>query len=209
MFVVGDSGFGGNVGESAVLVVAKKNAGRGIAGDVEIGPAVFVQISGYGGKGVEIPYRADAGLLADVFESSVPAIVIEGCLSKRHAAGTAEDRHSFPFAIRSRAGQRRARQVECLVAGDEQVETAVAIVVEKRAAGTPFLAGPAHSGAAGDILKCALAVVPVQNVRAPVGHIKIIEAVVIEIRDADAAAPAGALQAGRSGHILEFSRARI
>src|SRR5260370_41255469 len=42
--VEGDAGLDGNFCESSVVVVVKEQAGSGIAGDVDVGPAVVVEV---------------------------------------------------------------------------------------------------------------------------------------------------------------------
>ena len=48
----GDAGLEALLGEGAVVVVAEQQAGRGVAGDVDVGPAVAVEIGGGDGEGV-------------------------------------------------------------------------------------------------------------------------------------------------------------
>src|SRR5439155_18327408 len=50
VFVVGATGLHGNVGEGAILVVAEQKTGCGITGDIDIGPAVVVEITGQRGE---------------------------------------------------------------------------------------------------------------------------------------------------------------
>ena len=49
------------LGECAVVVVAEEQAGRGVAGHVDVGPAVVVEIGGDGGQSVPPFSLADAG----------------------------------------------------------------------------------------------------------------------------------------------------
>ena len=53
------------------------------------------------------------------------------------------------------------------VAGHDQVEPAIAIVVDEAGAGAP--SASAHAGFGGDVSKCAVAVVVVKNISAQVG----------------------------------------
>src|SRR5690349_8936859 len=48
MLVERNSCLGGDLGKSAILVVPEKQAGRGIARDVDIGPAISVEVHRYG-----------------------------------------------------------------------------------------------------------------------------------------------------------------
>ena len=48
-------------GEGAVVIVVEEQAGRGVAGHVDIGPAVAVEIGGDGGQGVAGLHGRDTG----------------------------------------------------------------------------------------------------------------------------------------------------
>src|SRR4029453_18619222 len=65
------------------------------------------------------------------------------------------------------------------IAGHEQVEPAVVVVVEKAGAGAPSAGGDAGTG--GDVGERPVAHVAVQGVAAVVGHVDVGEAVVIVI----------------------------
>src|SRR6266568_1897776 len=98
-------------------------------------PSVIIQIDEPDAPSDVPRIDRDAGLLAYVFERSIPTIVVQGRPPERQAARAAEDRHPFPLAVRCLAWRGRAREIELLIAGDEQIETTIPIVVEKRAAG--------------------------------------------------------------------------
>ena len=86
---------------------------------------------------------------------------------------------------------------------------AVAIVVEKSAAGAPAHLFVVDSGFARHVGKCAVAVVVEQNVVSPEAAEEIVPAVVVVVADADAGLPAGARQAGFFGDVGECSVAII
>ena len=72
---VGDAGFGGDIGEGSVAVVVIEN-GAAVAGDVEIGIAVVIEIADRNALAV-VSFAADAGFFGDVGKSSVAVVVIE------------------------------------------------------------------------------------------------------------------------------------
>ena len=78
----------------------------------------------------------DAGLLGDIGERAVAVVVKQDVLAALQPGRPAGHHQSLVQAV---AGfrQRRGLGVEVDVVGDEQVEVAVAIVVDKRAAGVP------------------------------------------------------------------------
>ena len=79
---------------------------------------------------------------------------------------------------------------------DEQVQFAVAIVVDQGAAGAPAGSLPAQTGLLRDVGEGAVAVVAVQDVLSPVGDEQIVKAVVIVVADARPPTPSRSAQAG-------------
>ena len=93
------------------------------------------------------------------------------------------------------------------VAGDVEIQIAVAVGVEERAARAPAAGG--HSGAGGHVLERAVAAVAEQGVRAPVRDVEIETAVAVEIADARAAAPRREVDARLLRDVLELPAAEI
>src|ERR1035441_9366122 len=71
------AGFQALLGERAVTIVVEQQAGRGIAGHVDIGPAVAVEIGRRRGEGIARLHGGDAGLTAHVGEGAVAVVVAE------------------------------------------------------------------------------------------------------------------------------------
>ena len=92
-------------------------------------------------------------------------------------------------------------EVEAHVPGDEQIEPAVAVEVAERATGRPAVHRDVRRGR--DIRERPSMVVVVQAVLAEVGHVKILEAIVVDVSDADALAPALVRDAAFRGDVGE------
>src|SRR5581483_3875805 len=122
------------------------------AGDVDVWPAVVVEVGGRGAHAVGAtrlpvaghehhgrrPARAgDAGSFGDVDESAVAAIAIERVRAAGVAERAAGDGDVVVAAVGGIAGARRFVGVEVHVAGNEEIEVAVAVVVEEITAGVP------------------------------------------------------------------------
>ena len=80
------------------------------------------------------------------------------------AARAAHDGHAFPDAAGGFSGRRDFGEIEMDVVGDGDVELAVAVVVDKGAAGSPLLAGAGDSGFCGHFLKRPVALVVIEAV---------------------------------------------
>ena len=93
------------------------------------------------------------------------------------------------------------------VARDVEVEIAVAVGVEERAAGAP--AASRDAGAGSHVLERAVTTVAEQRVRAPVRHVEIEAAVAIDIAGARAAAPRREIHARLLGDVLELPSAEV
>src|SRR6266404_659211 len=77
VFVVSRSGFDRNVGECAVAVIAVEDARSRITGDVEVRPAVVVEVGDDRGHCIVLAYLAYTRSIRDVSERSVPVVVIK------------------------------------------------------------------------------------------------------------------------------------
>src|SRR5258708_1559985 len=196
------AGFDGDVREGAVFLVLIESAGRGIVCDVNVRPAVVVEIGGKDTETVSAGCFEDAGFFADVGKGTVAVVVIENVFATVESRWTAGDHNAFVEA-RAGFGNGRGFQVEIDVIGDEKIEVAIAIVVDKSAAGVPALAGAGDACFFGDVGEGGVAVVVVENIFAEVGDEKIVETVVVVIADADALSPARMMQAGFGSDVGE------
>ena len=130
----------------------------------------------------------DARCVGHVGEGAVAAIAIEQVGVRRQSLRAAVDRHAFPEAVRAGAGLGRGGEIEAQVVGDEQVEPAVPVVVDERAAGAPTRPGRGEPGRRGHVLESPDAVA-IQHVLPVGGDEQIGPAVVVEVARADARRP--------------------
>ncbi len=72
----------------------------------------------------------------DVFERAVTLVAIEHVLAALQAGRAAGDGDAL-VAAQAGLGHGRGRELHVDVVGDDEIEAAVAVVVEKRAAGAP------------------------------------------------------------------------
>src|SRR5205814_7920669 len=126
---VGATGERGNVRECAVVIVLKKHAGLRVDGDVNVGPAVVVEIVGDGGDGIAAARLEDAGFFRDVGERAVAVVAIENVVVAGDAARAAHDGNAFPVAEGRTVGIGILRGVELDVMADKEIEMDVAGVV--------------------------------------------------------------------------------
>src|SRR6266478_348515 len=117
--------------------------------------------------------------------------------------GAAVHRDILEHAVFVLAGFLCAANVEIEVIRYEQIELAVAVVVDPSAARAPTGAICSHAGFFGDIRESAVPIVVIENVFAPVGDEQIVKAVVIVIADANSARPAGSKQPRLRGDVGE------
>ena len=181
--------------ERAVVVVHEQQAGRRIAGDVDVGPSVFVEIGGDDGHAVARRRGGDAGLFADVRERAVAVVAIQRMPAVRKAARAAEHRNPLPVAVAVRARHRRVLEREPDVVRDEQIEVAVAVVVEEAAAGAPARLRVPEPRRLRHVGEGPVAVVAIEPVLAEERAEEILEAVVVVVADADAGRPLHGLRA--------------
>ncbi len=102
------------------------------------------------------------------------------------------------------------REIDLNIVGNEQVEQAVAVVIDKRTArAEAIVAGLMQSGLVGDVGECAVAVIAVEPVLSVVGKEEIFEAVVVVVADANTLGPASVREAGFGSHIGECAVAVV
>ena len=144
---VGDAGFDGHILECAVLLVLVEGGGGGVVGDVDVGPAVVVEVGDADAESIGADGVEDAGFFADVGEGAVSVVVIEDVFAALQAGRPAGDLDALVGAAGG-GGVGRGLDVEVDVVGDEEIEVAVAVVVEEGAAGVPAGGGLEQAGVA-------------------------------------------------------------
>ena len=159
-----------------------------------IGPAVVVVVGHDRRHRIGLRGRSDARGLADVGEGAVAVVVEQLHVAGRQAARAAVDRDALPSAVAAlaRLGEPLQRRVE--IGGDEEIEAAVAIVVDPGAAGAVAHGGLREPGLRGHVGEGAVAVVVVQHVVPVGGDEQVVEAVVVVVADRHRRRPAGARQ---------------
>ena len=101
------------------------------------------------------------------------------------------------------------REIETQVVGDEEIESAIAVVVDERAARAPANLARDQTCRTGDVLEALALLVPVEHVAAEIRQEEIRPSVVVVVPGADARGPAGAAHARRAGDIVECAVAPV
>src|SRR5262249_16475 len=110
--------------------------------------------------------------------------------------------HTF---VQARPGfrNRRRGKIHINVVGDEKIEVAVAIVVDKRAARIPALGASAYAGFLCDLRECAISIVLIENVLPKIHDEEALNPMIVITPDAHTLTPAGMDQAGFGGDVGE------
>ena len=179
----------GNVGEGSVAVVVVQNARRAVARDENVGPAVIVVVERGDAERVVAVGLVDVGFRGDIFEGAVTAIVVKDVLRGRQSSRPAHHRRALPDARRAISRSGRGREIEVNIICNDEIELAVAIIVNESAARAPRFSRSAHACFVRHIGEDAVIVV-VEMVLAVVSDVEIFPAIVIVVADADALSPA-------------------
>jgi hypothetical protein len=86
-----------------IMVIHKKQAGRGIASDVDIRPAILIEVRGNNGHAIALRELRDAGFLADIGKRAVTIVSVKGVSARGKATGPAFNRNASEIAIRTSA----------------------------------------------------------------------------------------------------------
>ena len=130
-----------------------EQAGSHVAGYVDIGPAIVIEIGRHGPQSIPAAGVEDARFLRDIGKSAVAVVVVERVMGRGQSLRAAHNWRAFPEAGRHLAGFWRPAQIQIDIIGDEDVQLAVAVVIQERAAAAP--AHPIHrqAGRAGSVCK--------------------------------------------------------
>jgi hypothetical protein len=114
--------------------------------------------------------------------------------AKGQATGTTVDRDALPIAVSARTGAGYVIEIELEIVRDEQVEMAIAIVIEEGAAGTPSGFGVDETRFASDIFKGTVSQIAVELVLPEVSAEEVVVAVVVIVTDADSIGPSNGFE---------------
>ena len=135
----------GDISKCPVVIILIKNAGRAVAGDVDVGPTIIVEVERGNTERVASIRAIDVCLDRDIFEGTVAAIVIQNIFRARQAMRIAHDRDPLPDTGSSLRGCWRAQQIEIYIVGHDQIKQAITVVVDERAPRTPGFSCSGHS----------------------------------------------------------------
>jgi hypothetical protein len=181
--------------ERAVMLVDPQLVAGPVVGDVEVGPAIAVEVVGHDAQRGTV-HRAEAGTRRNVLEGAVAAVVEE---APGHRVGL---HRGAPAGLPGGGVASLVGGIaEADVVAHVEVQPAVAVVVEERGADCPVRVG----GAAllGHVGEGAVAVVVPQLRPAQAGQVDVGEAVVVEVAHRDSHAIAGGPDAALLGDVGE------
>ena len=138
----------------------------------------------------------------------VALVPVERVPAAREPGRPARDRHSL-VATQARLRRRVAVELDVDVVGGEEVEPAVAVVVDEGAARSPARARAAQTGLDGHVLEAPVALVPVEVVLSPVRDVQVDVSVVVVVAGAGALPPPALGEAGLLRDVGEAAVAAI
>ena len=187
----------------------EEQRGARVVGHVDVGPAVVVVVEHEGGEAEGRRGLQDTSALRHVRERAVRVAVVEDVRRAPQSGGAAHDDEALPGAVLSGCARRVANRVVVgQVRGDEEVQAAVAVVVEEGAARAVAI-GRDQARRPRRVAEDAPALVPVQHALAVVGDEQVHAPVVVVVAGADALAPAGISEAGLRCDVIETDIAPI
>src|SRR4051812_41650916 len=189
------SGFNGDVLKFPILLVLVQGACGGIIGNIDVRPSIVVEVAREYTQAVGAVCAENASRFRDIAERAVAIVVVENVLASQQSRRPTRDHHAL-VQTGTRLRNRRGGQIHIDVVGNEQIEFAVAIVVNESAAGVPALAIARDSGLLAYIGERPVTVIVIKNVLPEVGDKQIIPPVVVVIAHAASLAPAGMRDTG-------------
>src|SRR5262249_18302674 len=145
----------------------------------------------------------DPSCLRHLFKRTISTIVIEVVDALGQTMRSAEHSQPFPLASRRAAWLRKLLEIQAGVGGNEQIELAIAVIIDECAAGAPgAVAGYTRNFC--DLLKGPVMAVAVEPVCPKGGYKEVGPAIIIYVADAHALAPtAGPSQSCTHGNVCK------
>src|ERR1039458_4018094 len=128
--------------------------------------------------------------------------MVENVLAALKPRRAASDHHAL-VETGARFWDWSGGQVHVDVVGNEEVEAAVAVIIDEGAACVPARAFARHAGLLADIGKGSIPVVVIEDILAVVGDEEIVPAIVVVVADANPLSPAGVGEPSFCGHVGE------
>src|SRR5581483_7153817 len=218
ILIEGTSGRNGHLAKRAIVIIAIKQAGSAVTSNVDIRPAIIIEICGSGShpigtRGPPIPadknHRgrsaglSDARSSRDIGKGSVPAVAIQNIGAAGVTQRSAGDRNIVVAAIDGLAGLWRPRRIEVYVIGDKQIELSVAVIIQKTASCAPPVFRSRYAGLFGNICEGSIPIIVIKNVSAEIRHEQIVKTIVVVVSDAARLSPAGTRQTSLLGYVGE------
>ena len=209
LVVIGDTGQPANLFEALSLEIVEVEARRGIARDVDVRPAIVVEIPNQRSEAVVVLGRRDVHPIRDIGKVPVPIILIEGDRLARQASRTADDRQPLPFALRLFSRMRCLGRIELDVVGHDQIQRSIPVEVHKSASCTPACLRRRQTPRLRLILKLAVALVAIKNVLSPLRDEEIDIAVVVDVPGANSLPPSRVRQSSFGCDIFKLQAAQV
>ncbi len=133
--------------------------------------------------------------MRDIRKSAVAAIAVENVRAASETLRAAGNGNVVVVAVACLARLGSAGEIEIHVVRDEQVEVAVAVIIQKTASCAPRITVPGNAGLFRHVGECAVAIVVIQDVVSPVSDEQIVVAIVVVVADAASLSPARTSQA--------------
>ena len=178
----------GLVDETAVALIDIQDRRRLIAGHINIGKSIAVEVAGENSEGVIGAWLRNTAAVGDVAKQSI-LVVVKDIAIERQAARTATHRNAAIEAIWIGARFRCRGKIEFQIVGDEEIELAVVVVIDKRAASVISDTILSQVGRRRDVFKMTAACIAIENILAPVRDEEIGVAIVIVILPAHTPCP--------------------
>src|ERR1700731_1480467 len=140
-FVESYTGSFPNFREGAVVVVVVKKVCRSIACDINIRPAVVVEIRRQRRETITPRSFFDSGVFRNIRERAVAVIVVQRIYTHFESSRSAHNVYPFPFAPLPLSRPRHRVVTEIHVARHKKIGSAIAVIIQKTTSGTPLWLG--------------------------------------------------------------------
>src|SRR5271155_5510772 len=171
-----------------------------LSGNVNIRPAIIVEVEGGNAERVMSIGPVDVSLGRDICKRAVTAIFVQNILRAGQTAWATHHSHTFPHASTPLARNRGRGRIEVHIICNYQIQTPVAVVIDEGTSGSPGLSCSSDTGLLGHFGEYAMVIV-IQAIFSIIGDVQVFPTIIVIVTDAYSLAPSCSDQAGFRGDI--------
>src|SRR6476646_2892302 len=203
LIVIGTPRLYADIAECAIAIILEQDARPGVHCNINVWPAIIIEIVRNGRNRVSRPGFQNPGFLRNISESTITLIVIEDVCISWEATRPAHGRNTLPLAKSRISGYNGFFRIELDEIAYKKIEATIPVIIQKVAPCSPSYPFMVEAGLTGNIRESAVSVVVEKNVVTPERTKQVVPSIVVEVAHAHTGLPASPSQPRRFRYVFE------